>query len=100
MALRQASYDVAAFASSMAALDALEAQRVEILITGVEFPEDQPNGVALGLMARLKRAGVKVLFVGRMESVEYTEGVGELLVAPVTGADVVERVGEMLVTQG
>ena len=40
MALRNAGYDVAAFVESMSALAALEtAQRVEVLITCVLFPE-------------------------------------------------------------
>ena len=57
-ALRGASYDVVAFADSMSALVGLEAaQRVEVLITRVLFPEGQPNCVSLGLMARLKRRG-------------------------------------------
>ena len=55
-ALRAAGYDVIAFADSMSALNALKgALRVEVLITRVLFPEGQPNGVSLGLMARLDR---------------------------------------------
>ena len=30
-------------------------QLIEVLITRVLFPEGQPNGVAFGLMARMKR---------------------------------------------
>ena len=52
----------------MAALDALEnAQRVEVLITRVRFPPGKPNGIALALMARHKRPGIKVLFTARPE---------------------------------
>ena len=97
MALRGAGYDVAAFADSMSALAALEvAQLVEVLITAVEFPEGLPNGVSLGLMARLKRPGVNVLFVGGVKSLTYTEGVGELLPAYGTGSEIVEAVRKML----
>ena len=100
MALRGAGYDVLAFASSMSALDALEAAPiVEVLITRVWFPQGQPNGVALGLMARMKRAGIKVLFVARPDTQGHTEGVGEFLPVPVTASEIVEKVGQMLAKQ-
>ena len=59
-------------------------QLIEVLITRVLFPEGQPNGVAFGLMARMKRPGIKVLFVDRRDTQEHTEGVGEFLPASVT----------------
>ena len=89
-------YDVVSFMDSMAALDALEtAPIVEVLITRVLLPEGQPNGVSLGLMARLKRPDVKVLFVARPDMEKHTEGVGEFL-ASRTAAEIVEKVGKML----
>lgn len=97
MALRNAGYDVAAFVESMSALAALEtAQRVEVLITRVLFPEGTPNGVALGRMTRLKRPEVKVLFVARPDTQAHTEGVGEFLPAGATASEIVETVGKML----
>ena len=96
-ALRAAGYDVIAFADSMSALNALEAaHRVEVLITRVLFPEGQPNGVSLGLMARLKRPGVKVLFIARPDTQEHTEGIGEFLPSPVTAFEILETVRKML----
>ena len=96
-ALRAAGYDVIAFADSMSALTALEAaHRVEVLITRVLFPEGQPNGVSLGLMARLKRPGLKVLYVARPDTQEHTEGLGEFLPWGVTAYEIVETVGKML----
>ena len=96
-ALQGAGYDVAAFSQSMAALGALEsAQRVDMLITRVVFPEGTPHGVALALMAQTKRPGVKVLFTARPEMAPYTEDIGEVLVAPVTAEAVLAKVREML----
>ena len=96
-ALQAAGYDTKAFAGSMEALDALEtAQRIELLITRVTFPEGTPNGVALARMARVKKRGVRVLFAARDENREHTEGVGEFVAVPVTGPEIVARVKRML----
>jgi hypothetical protein len=58
-ALQNAGYDVAAFTDSMTAMDALlTSSPIELLITRVRFPDNTPNGVALGRMARIKRPGV------------------------------------------
>jgi CheY-like chemotaxis protein len=77
-ALTAAGHDVLAFTSSMTAIDALEAaQQIEVLVTRVIFPNGQPNGVSLALMARTKKPRVKVLFVALPETQEHTAGVGE-----------------------
>lgn len=101
MALRAAGYDVVAFADSMSALNALEfAQLIEVLITRVLFREGQPNGVALGLMAQMKRPGIKVLFVASQDMEEHTEGVGEFLSASAPASEIVEKVGKMFAGVG
>ena len=59
-ALRRAGRDVAAFADLMDALAALDAaQRIEVLITRMQFPPGKPNGLALARMARHKRPGIR-----------------------------------------
>ena len=97
-ALREAlSQDVLSFTNSPSALDALEGvERIELLITRVQFPPGQPHGVALARITRMKQRGVKVLFMSRPENVEFTEGVGEVLVFPLMPADVVAKAREML----
>ena len=96
-ALEAAGHGVTSFSDTMTATDALRAaQRIELLITRVMFPAGQPNGVSLARMTRVKRPGVKVLFVASPERQEHTEGVGELLPTPVTTAQVVEMVRRML----
>ena len=68
-----AGYDVTAFTDTISALAALEAaQWLELLITRVIFPPGQPNGVALAIMARVKKPGVKVLFAALPETREYS----------------------------
>jgi DNA-binding NtrC family response regulator len=96
-ALQAAGYDVKSFAGSMEALDALEAtERLELLITRAAFPEGTPNGVSLARMARMKKPGIRVLFVALAENQEYTEGVGEFLPLPVTGSEILATVKRML----
>jgi DNA-binding NtrC family response regulator len=97
-ALRAAAYRVTTFSDTMAAIDALGTdQPIDLLITRVQYPQGQPNGVALARMARVKRPGIQVLFVGVPERLPYTEGVGELLEAPVGAADIVAAAGRLLV---
>lgn len=98
-ALRQLVGDekVALFTNSMSALNAFEAaERIDVLITRTEFPEGQPNGISLGLMARLKRPNVKILLLATVDTFNFTEGIGEVLVAPVTADAVAAKVRRML----
>ena len=97
-ALLADGHELKAFPSTMAAINALEAaaRRIELLITGVQFPPGQPNGVALARMTRVKRPGVRVLFVARPEYGEHTEGLGELLPEPAPSAAIVQAVNRLL----
>jgi DNA-binding NtrC family response regulator len=96
MVLQAAGYGIEAFAGSMEAIDALKAvEHIELLITRVTFPEGTPHGISLARIARMKNPAVRVLFVARVENREHTEGVGEFLAAPVTGAKLLETVRRM-----
>jgi len=96
-ALQAARYETRAFAGSMEAIDALQAaEQIELLITRVAFPEGTPNGVALARMARHKKPGIRVLFAAREEFAEHTEGLGEFLSMPATGAEIVAAVERVL----
>jgi DNA-binding NtrC family response regulator len=95
--LRFAGYQVAVFADPMRALDALDvAEKVELLITRVNFPSGKPNGVALALMARNRRPGIRVVFTARAEMKPHTEGIGEFLSVPVAIADLIAVVSRLL----
>ena len=53
-----AGYDIKVFRGSMEAIEALEAaERIQLLITRVSFPEGTPNGVSLARMAKVKKRG-------------------------------------------
>jgi DNA-binding NtrC family response regulator len=96
-AFADAAYDAMAFANPMTALDALEkAERTDLLITSPNFAPGQPNGVALARMTRLRRPGLKVLFIGPDEVAEHTVGIGEFMPSVVTVPQVLERAMQML----
>lgn len=96
-ALQAQGQDALALADPIAALDALErAERIEVLVTCLDFAPGKPNGIALGRMARLKRPGIRVLFVGPADLEEHTEGVGTFMPSPVPVPQVVEGVLRML----
>jgi len=81
----------------MTALTTLDnATRIELLVTCPEFAPGQPNGVALTLMARSKRPGIKTLFVGAKEFLPFTEGLGSFMASPVTVPQIVDAVTRML----
>jgi hypothetical protein len=89
--------DALALPSFMVALDALEAsQRIELLVTCPEFVAGPPNGIALARMARLKRPGVKILFIGSLEFAHLADGLGEFLPTPTSVDDVTGVVTRML----
>jgi hypothetical protein len=89
--------DVAVFADPMAALDALDtAQTIEVLVTRVRFASGQPHGIALARMARIKRPGIRVLFVARPEFAVDAAGLGTFMARPVSVADVAEAEGRLL----
>ena len=84
----------------MTALELLErAQRLELLVTTcLDFAPGKPNGIALGRIARLKRPGIRVLFVGPADLEKHAAGLGTFLTSPVTVPQVVEGVLRMLDT--
>ena len=98
-ALRAQGHDSLALADPMTALELLErAERLELLVTCLNFPPGKPNGIALGRMARLKRPSIRVLFVGPADLEEHAAGLGTFLTSPVTVPQVVEGVLRMLDT--
>ena len=74
-ALRAADHEAVAFVDPIVALDAIEADsRVRVLVTGATFPAGKPNGVSLGCMVRVKRPGVKIVFLAAREGGALSRG--------------------------
>ena len=94
-------FNAAPFDDPMAALDTLEkARSIELLVTCVEFQPGKPNGIALALMARTKRPGIKVLLTGPLELAHHAEGIGHFMAAPVSVAEIVAAAVRLLQTDG
>jgi DNA-binding response OmpR family regulator len=73
--LKADGHEVAGFADSNVAWNALEAAHlVEILVTRVNFGEGKPHGIALARSARFRRPTVQVLFVARRYSGKRLRG--------------------------
>lgn len=91
--LSAAGHDAAALPDPMVALNALEgAVRIEVLVTGLDHGPNRPNGISLALLARSKRPGIRVLFVGDGSLAHYAAGLGDFLSEPVGVDDVVTQV--------
>jgi DNA-binding response OmpR family regulator len=95
--LQCAGYDVVGFLDSNAALASLEsAKRIEVLVTRLIFAKGTPHGVALALMAQLRRPDLKVLFTALPDVAHHAEGLGDILIAPVRANEVLAKIREML----
>jgi DNA-binding NtrC family response regulator len=71
VSLRSAGLNVCVCGNSMAALTVLDRERVDFLVTALEMPPGNPHGLALGLMARLRKASVRVLVLAEGENIDY-----------------------------
>jgi DNA-binding NtrC family response regulator len=61
-ALEAEGYSVASYEAALAAMVALEAPLLDVLITRLWFMPGRSNGIALALMAKVRRPSAKVIF--------------------------------------
>jgi DNA-binding NtrC family response regulator len=96
-ALSNAGCFVEALDNSMSALNRLEqSEHFDVLVTRTQFPKGQPNGLSIALIAKQKKLGVKIVVTSVPELAEYTEGLGIVLQAPVSPAEVVKAVRQAM----
>jgi DNA-binding NtrC family response regulator len=89
--------DAATLPDSMVALHALEgAVRIEVLVTTLEHGDGKPNGIALARMTKVKRPGIKVVFVGESDLMHYTAGLGDFIASPVAASEIAAKARQML----
>ncbi len=91
--LTRSGYRVASFSLPLKALDAIDADgSLQVLVTRVQFPEGQPHGIALARMVLVRKPAAKVVFTTSDEYSDHIDGVGTVLTAPVTPADVLAAI--------
>jgi CheY-like chemotaxis protein len=62
--LQVAGYDATSVTSTMAALSALDIDsEIALVLADLVMPKGQPNGLALGRMARMRRHDMKLVFM-------------------------------------
>ena len=97
-ALRAAAIEVAAFSSSLAALEALEqASIVKVLVARDNFAaRGDPNGISLVLVARRRRPALKAVILCGPDAVQFGAPVGSILEEPAAPAEIVAVVTRLL----
>lgn len=90
-ALEGAGFAVAAAPDFRAALELLDGDRpIDLLVTDIVMPE-RVHGFALARMARMRRTGLKVLYLTAYD-VPTVEAVGKVLRKPITDQQLVDEV--------
>ena len=101
VSLNSIGFESIALRNSMAALDALEgAERIELLVTSTDFPEGQPNGLALARMTKLRRPDFKAIFIGSADLARLVDDLGTLMTGPVGVGEIVEAVRDVMAAKG
>jgi hypothetical protein len=85
------------FTNPIPALKAIRtAQKVDVLITALQFPHGRPNGISLALMTRNIRPAVRILITVPRELAHHAARVGEFLPIPFSAGDLVEAVQRLV----
>ncbi len=96
--LRAAGYEVRTAVSFQVALDVLDGpDPLDLLITDLVMPR-QVNGIALSRMARLRRAGLKIIYITGFDipDIAETQAVGPILRKPFSDEALLEQVEQVL----
>lgn len=79
-AIKAKGHDAAALPDAMTALNAFWGETsIDVLVTSLNHGKGQPNGIALARIAKAKKPGVKVLFVGDTGLAHHAAGLGTYL---------------------
>ena len=98
-ALRLAGFHVHATGCPMTALDCLDNNLPDVLVTRVDFGSGKLNGAALGRMARHRRPGMPVVFVAQPKWKRLVSDVGVMVLPDAPLSDLVKTV-EQAVARG
>jgi DNA-binding NtrC family response regulator len=92
--LRSVGHKVTACDNAMSAWDDLNRNSINLLVTRLQFPYPQPDGVALALKARSIEHDLRVLFIEAAEFRSHAGGLGTYLTSPVSVAQVMDAVAK------
>src|SRR4051812_40541261 len=84
--LEQAGFRVVAAHEFTRALDTLDREKVDLLLTDIKMPLGQPHGFALARMARQRRRDLPVIYLSGLVDVPELEretALGTILVKPI-----------------
>lgn len=98
-ALRRCAYSVWAFSDPINALSFVELTPPDALVTAVRFGAGKLHGIALSLMAGLRRPGLKALLLVEPRDRVHTDPLGEYLPAPGDPSSVVEVLDRLFGTE-
>jgi hypothetical protein len=76
----------------MSAWDDLNRNNINLLITQIQFPYPQPDGIALALKARSIQRDLRVVFMASAELHPHPGGLGTCLMSPISVAQVMDAV--------
>lgn len=90
--------DVAYFSDVMMALDLLShLERIELLISQIDFGPGKLHGIALARMAKTRLNKVNVILLGEEEHRSFVDGAGELLPLATAPATLAAHVHELVI---
>lgn len=94
-ALEEAGFAVSSAKNYIDALEVLQSEKpVDLLVTDIVMPAGI-HGFALARMARMRRLGVKVLYVSAYD-LPTTEAIGKVLRKPISTEELVSEVRSVL----
>src|SRR5579862_7135120 len=90
VALQSAGHKVTARDNAMSAWDDLNRINIDLLITQVQFPYPQPDGVDLAAKARSVVPDVHAVFLGTAQSPSHVNRIDTCLTNPISVARVMD----------
>jgi CheY-like chemotaxis protein len=95
---QRAGYRAMGVTSSMTALKVLDRDsEIDLILADLVMPKGQPNGLALGRMARMRRRGIKLIFItGYDLGLDDNVLPGRLFHKPLDLGDLLAEIGTLL----
>lgn len=95
--LTSAGYAVVATEDTMAALQQMSSCHTDLLLTDIVMPKGKPHGIALARMARMRCAGLPVMYITGYHDIVQEEGelFGKIFYKPVDMDQLLQAVDDV-----